>query len=75
MYGVKLAGGGVVLGAVMAFGAARGLQSIVADVPEMDAVALSIAAGSLVVVADQSHMGRYFRRYLATTPKAVMESP
>ena len=51
VYGMKLAGGGVVLGTVTAFGAARGLQSILPNVPEMDAVALAIAAGSLVVVA------------------------
>ena len=41
---------------------------------------LENAEGSLCEIAletgfsDQSHMGRYFRRYLATTPRAVTES-
>jgi putative ABC transport system permease protein len=50
-YGLKLAGGGVVLGAVAAFGATKGLQSVVPNVPDMDGVAVSIAAGSLILVA------------------------
>ena len=51
VYSLKLAGGGVVLGALTAFGAAKGLQSVVPNVPDMDGIAVAIAAGSLVLVA------------------------
>ncbi len=50
-YGLKLAGAGVVLGALTAFGAAQGLQAVVPNVPDMDAVAVGIAGGLLVAVA------------------------
>lgn len=50
-HGLKLAGAGVALGSLAAFGATRGLQSVVPNVPDMDAVAVSIAASLLVTVA------------------------
>lgn len=50
-YGLKLSVGGVVLGGLLAFGATAGLQAQVANVPDMDLVAVLIAGSSLVVVA------------------------
>jgi putative ABC transport system permease protein len=51
VYGLKLAGGGVIVGSLTAFAAVRALQAVVPNVPDMDAVAVSIAASALVLVA------------------------
>jgi putative ABC transport system permease protein len=51
VHGLKLAAGGVTLGAITAFGATRGIQAVLPNVPSMDGIAVSIAAGLLVLVA------------------------
>ncbi len=51
MEGLKLSGGGALLGALIAFGAIRGLQAVVPAIPDMDVAAVSIAALLLMLVA------------------------
>jgi len=51
VHGLKLAAGGVTLGAITALGATRGIQAVLPNVPSMDGIAVSIAAGLLVLVA------------------------
>ena len=50
-YGLRLAGTGVILGSLGAYGASAGLQAIVPNVPNMDFTALAIASAALVAVA------------------------
>lgn len=51
IWGLKLAGAGVMLGSAAAFSATRGLQAVLLNVPEMDVLAVGVASASLVLVA------------------------
>jgi len=50
-HGLVLAGGGVALGSMVAFGATRSLHAVLPNIPSMDVGAVGIAAALLVVVA------------------------
>jgi ABC-type antimicrobial peptide transport system permease subunit len=52
--GLELAVAGVALGAVTAYAATRGVQSVVPSVPDMDGRAIAVAAGALVLAATLS---------------------
>jgi len=50
-HGLVLAGGGVALGSLAAFGPTRSLRAVLPSVPSMDGGAVVIAAGLLILVA------------------------